>query len=516
MPNPVDQPIEAPPPEETRTRLLTPLGLVLVFGMAHWQFMLFQPAPGQPPGPLHGALGYVLEVGLWLAAGLSCNRLIDHLLWDGLVSRALGRPVPKLLKDLSGTLVLLLTVTGVVGLVFDQPLSGFWTTSGAVGLVLGFALKNVILDVFIGLATNLDQPYRMGDWIQVHLGLPDVNRDFFGQVLEINWRTTRIRTRNGRVVILPNSVIGASNITNFMQPDPRNRRAVSFYLDPWVDPDRVERLLLAGAAAAAGPRGILSDPEPTVRAAEVTQHGARYDLKYWWDLSEVSPGRARNAVMREVLRSLRAAGLTPSVTRATYYDPAHPAPQLDPLRPQDRPGLLAQVPLFFPLSEEERTRLGESVTLVRVDQGDVLLRRGDPGESMFLLLEGLLEVHIDVGDGVEEKVGTIPPGKALGELSLLTGAPRSATLVAATPALLFEIGRGHLEPLLTSRPSLAESLAEEVTAVQLRDEKARAASSQRRLELEEERSQRVEGLLTKMRSVFSGLLGGRDRGATGA
>ena len=416
----------------------------------------------------------------WLAAALGMHRLLCLTLWDRFMAPRLGGHVPRLLKDLTGSLVFFLAFIGIFGQVFGQSVTGLWAASSAVGLVLGFALQRVILDVFIGLATNIDQPYKIGDWIQLHLANPDPTRDTYGQVLEINWRTTRIRTRYGRVVMIPNSLIGSSTITNYMAPDSLNRRMVSFHIDPQVDPERAARILLAGAAAAVGPEGILAEPAPVVRAAEVTPHGVCYNLKYWWDVAKVSPGLSRDRVVRACITGLHAAGLSVSASRATYYDHANPIPNLAPDRLEDRADLLARIELLAPLDDAEREQLGRRIEVRHLEPEQVLLRRGEAGASMFVLVEGLLGVHIDIGDGTEKRVGAISPGRALGELSLLTGATRSATLIAEVSCVLFEIRKEDLEPILKARPSILERLAAEVASVQLRDEKARADHDEQR------------------------------------
>lgn len=92
--------------------------------------------------------------------------------------------------------------------------------------------------------------------------------------------------------------------------------------------------------------------------------------------------------------------------------------------------------------------------------GEVVIRHGDVGGSMFVLVEGLLEVLVPKKDSeAQHKVGKVRPGEFFGEMSLLTGLPRSATVVSATTAVVFEIAKEHIAPLLESRPSLADVLS---------------------------------------------------------
>ncbi|MCZ6818120.1 MAG: mechanosensitive ion channel, partial [Calditrichaeota bacterium] len=113
-------------------------------------------------------LAYVIQIGIWLSAAHFLNRLVIVFVWDGLVAKAIGAPIPRLVKDIFTILVYLTAVTGIIGIVFGKDITGFWATSGVVSIVLGFALKNVILDVFTGLAVNIERPYKIGDWIMIH------------------------------------------------------------------------------------------------------------------------------------------------------------------------------------------------------------------------------------------------------------------------------------------------------------------------------------------------------------
>src|SRR5581483_12330550 len=113
---------------------------------------------------------YGLQIAIWLSAAYLLNRLIQVFVWDEMVKRALGTTPPRLLSDVCGAVVYLMAITGIVGFVFNQPITGFWASSGVVGLVIGLALRNVILDVFIGLAVNIDRPYHIGDVIMLQSG----------------------------------------------------------------------------------------------------------------------------------------------------------------------------------------------------------------------------------------------------------------------------------------------------------------------------------------------------------
>jgi small-conductance mechanosensitive channel len=149
---------------------------------------------------LHVALGVVaislapmeqaIELGVWLAGAVLFNRLLTLVFWDSFVVKTLGRSAPRLIIQLTSVLVFLIAASGVLRFVFDQSIAALWATSGAIGIVVGLALKNLILDTFSGLAIHLERPFKVGDWINCHTRMGE----YIGRVEETNWRTTRLWT----------------------------------------------------------------------------------------------------------------------------------------------------------------------------------------------------------------------------------------------------------------------------------------------------------------------------------
>ena len=111
----------------------------------------------------------------------------------------------------------------------------------------------------------------------------------------------------------------------------------------------------------------------------------------------------------------------------------------------------------------------------RFREGAVLIKCGETGDSMFILCEGLLDVRVALKEGqAESRVAMLQAGMFFGEMSVLTGEPRSATIIAATDALVFEISKDDIAALIRNRPELAETIAQAVTTRKLRNSEAAA------------------------------------------
>ncbi|MFQ5674701.1 MAG: mechanosensitive ion channel family protein [bacterium] len=454
-------------------------------------------------GQSQEVLRYVILIGIWLSAAFFLNRVIVVFVWEGLIEKALGGPVPRLLKDVMSVIIYVIAITGIVGIVFQKSVSGFWTASGVAGLVLGLALKNIILDIFTGLSVNIERPFKIGDWIRVHGGRPD--QDIVGKITEINWRTTRLESEVKNVVILPNRLLGTSVVTNFYAPGLESRQETSFWLDFSIPRERAMRVLLAGAKSVLGQKGLLEKPAPSVIVNQVTDMGVEYKVRYWFTpWVDMAPGMARSTISKSILNHLKQAGMMPAYPRQDILYAGAPDRTLDLKSMDDRTRLLAGIEMFEYLETEELNELASRMRLQQFNEGDELIKQGDAGESMFILSEGVLHAFINSNNGKDRvRVGKIEPGEFFGEMSLLTGEPRTATIVASTDVVAHEITKDHINTLLARRPEIAETISKVVAHRKLVNTQALAnASPEEKIEQTENLAQQI---MTKMKSFFKGV-----------
>jgi small-conductance mechanosensitive channel len=133
------------------------------------------------------------------------------------------------------------------------------TTLGIGGLAVALAFKDTLSNFFAGLYILADRPIRMGDYIKLEGG-PE------GYVEGVGWRSTRIRTLPNNIVVIPNSKVSESIITNYFLPEKRMSLLVNISVGYESDTRRVERILVEEATRAATEiEGMLADPSPSVR-----------------------------------------------------------------------------------------------------------------------------------------------------------------------------------------------------------------------------------------------------------
>lgn len=401
-------------------------------------------------------LALAVMTAAWLVGAFALGALVELVVWNFL-ARTLGGRVPGVLKALGGIAIFLVTVVCIVGLVFERSVTGFLAGLGAVGFALGLALRSLFSDVFTGLAINLDRTFLIGDWIEIS----EISGSTMGRIEEIGWRSTHLQTEEQKTVVIPNSYLGIHRITNISRPSPATRFQTTVTLDFSVPVSRAKRVLHASLRAACDQPGFFHEKEPEVLVAEMTDRGLEYVLRYWivpW--TGISPNRARDAVTNSAMEHLRAAGITPAYKKTDVFHRDMPTRNREGHTPEERVALLSRIDLFSMLERDELEKIASSIERREFRIGEALFHQGDVGDSLFIVTEGLLDVAVTMNDGgPAQRVARIPAGEFVGEMSLLTGEPRSATVSAATSCVTYEIKGQTVHELLDRRPQIAGKIS---------------------------------------------------------
>lgn len=217
-------------------------------------------------------------------------------------------------------------------------------------------------------------------------------------------------------------------------------------LDVTLPVNVTKRILLSGALDAGRQISGLS---PDVLLAEYGDGASIYVARFR------VPDFGREAACRDqvasrVLHALHCADRT--IRQSGRYGPRE-VPSISP-----REALLSQVDLFRAFDAAERAELAAKMRCLELYAGQTVMRQGDTGDYLYVLGEGIRDVEIDRG-GLAPIRYRLAPGEVFGEMSLLAGQPRSATVTAALDAMVYEIHREDLDPILQRRPQIAEGLA---------------------------------------------------------
>jgi small-conductance mechanosensitive channel/CRP-like cAMP-binding protein len=402
---------------------------------------------------------YVIGTCLWLTLAWFVIRCIDVIVWPVFIEQRLEYTIPQLLKDLVHLVIGMIAIGVIISVVFEKSVTGLLAASGVLGLVLGVALRDMIADFFSGIALNLEHSFAVGDRVQLE------GSDLTGDIVEINWRTTVIKNFTGNYLIVPNSRMARMRVENYHKPERAHYNWHFLTLDFEVPIERAERVLLAALKEAVAPFGVTENPIGRVRLPN--DRGMEYIVVY--QVPEYRfRGRMRAAVMRSIMKHFNVAGIRPVYPQRYIYTADMPVRQ-----PEQQPNpsdVLKHVALFAVLDEAEKATLAAHMTPHLCTAGNVIVEQGESSASMYIVAEGLLYVYITQAEsGNLLKVSEISPGQFFGEIALLTGEPRSATVKAETEALVYEITKEDMEILLDKRPEIAERLTEVIAKHRLQD-----------------------------------------------
>jgi small-conductance mechanosensitive channel/CRP-like cAMP-binding protein len=406
--------------------------------------------------------GVVATLFLFTSIGRSCFLLII-----GALRGALGLAPDKIFLDVVMALIYLaigITVLGVGGAETKELFQG----SAIATLIVGLSLQSTLGNICSGLAIQIQRPFEVGDWIQF-----DDKREHIGKVREINWRATTAITLDDVEVIIPNSKLAELPLTNFTKPERWSRRSIYFTCPYAAPPKRVHSIVLA---AIRGSWGVLDQPVATVVTNAFTERGVEYWLRFWtveFDRRDGVDGEVRDRIWY----SLNRAGIVMpisthdvqlrQITRESEAESAsHEA--------QSREKLLHAVPLFADLPAESLVQLALASRLAFFMPNEAIIRQGDEGSELFVVQTGEVAVSVRGNSGQDAELQRLGPGAFFGEMSLLAGDRRAATVRSTTNCELLVIDKPALATVFESAPQLVEVISN-IVATRIAEKSARLA-----------------------------------------
>lgn len=376
------------------------------------------------------------------------------------ILRRLRVEPPRLARDLVVGLSYIALVLYLFS-VYHVDITGIIATSAVITAVIGFSLQEVLGNLMSGLALQLDRSIIPGDFVRIG--------DVQGIVRDINWRRVSIETVDGDLHIVPNSkflhdevIVAGKRWRGGVQ----QRRNITFNVDYNHAPARI--IGLVSTALERGVPDVASDPKPDVVLSDIQAATCRYAVRYW--VTRIDDGAAVDSVIRSrVMFALRRGGI---VLGSGDRDAA---PAI-----AERMHALRGVALFSSLEENELEELAARLVYAPFTAGETIIVQGGAVENLYILTGGTVEVRITV-DGASKAVTTISAPSYFGEMGMLTGELRSATIVAVGEVECWRLDRGAFAQVLEARPEiagdistvLAERLAEHVAAKEGLSEEAK-------------------------------------------
>jgi small-conductance mechanosensitive channel/CRP-like cAMP-binding protein len=428
-----------------------------------------------------------------LTISIAVINLVSVLIFSVLMP-PLRLTLPRILRDL---LVALAYIVAIMTLLSRSgvDLAGIVATSAVITAVIGFSLQDTLGNVIGGLALQMEHTIHVGDWLRID--------QHEGRVQEIRWRQTSIETRNWDTVVIPNAVLMKSQVVVLGRRAglPRQHRQwVYFNVDYRYAPTQViaavEKALCAEPIA-----NVAGEPLPHCLVTEFKDSYATYAARYWlMDLALTDP--TDSIVRSRIYAALRRAEIPLSIPAQSIFVTEESETRRERKQQDEidrRLEAINHIGLFQPLADEEKRRLAGRLKSTPFVRGEAMTRQGDAAHWLYVIIEGEAEVHVRI-EGKSEKVAMLGGGDYFGEMGMMTGEARAATVIAQTDVKCYRLDKEAFRDILHERPEIAEAISHTLAKRRVELEAIRGALTE---DLIHQRMQHTQpALLQRMRDFF--------------
>lgn len=380
----------------------------------------------------------------YLGTAFYLLKAADLLLVEDYLVAKKGMHIPELLR-------LLLVISGLAAsaLVFLRTVMGINVVAlvaipTAATAVIGFALQDTLKRFFAGLM--LGKLIRVGDWVCV------AGKE--GRVVKVDLGHVTIMTRDDDQVTIPNNVVVQQDILNYSKPTTKHARTTLVEAAYGVPPMQVQAILIEAAKAVPG---VLHDPEPEAFIVAFQDSAIQYRLRFWIkDYARMQD--IEGQVLAYVWYAFQRHGVEiPYPQRTIHMTKAPDETSIQASKRERILKALRRIEFLSVLGPEELDVVAGEAKIQIYLPGEVVVRQGDVGTEFFFILGGQAEVRRREGE-TGATVAALNPVQFFGEMALLTGEPRSATIVAQTRLEVLVISKEALARPIMVNPVLAERI----------------------------------------------------------
>lgn len=392
----------------------------------------------------------IVKIILGMAIVIIAVRYVNYLIFQLALRNTTQTEISSLLKTVLSVVVSIVAFFIVFQSQYPSvELAPLFTGSTIIGIVVGLALQDTLGNLFAGIALQADQPFQIGDVVNIH-------GKASGVVEAISWRGMKIRTFQNKVIVVSNSVVGKE----FIEVAPKgnlNARLVFFNTLYSASPSKTIQLIREVVRQV---DNVSPKMRPIVRIRNLGDSGIDWEVKFWLD--DYSKHNDTDALVRQrIWYAFQRENIHFAFPTRTLYVENQ---SLEPNFTESVSEIflrLSDVEIFAPLSDEETQKLAEKCEAKIFSPNEPIVRKGQEGKSMFVVHRGSVKIQI-VEDGVPRTVNTLHEGEIFGEMGLFTGEPRSANVVAAEETEVLEIKHTAIKPIFKKNPNLAEALSQTI------------------------------------------------------
>lgn len=391
---------------------------------------------------------HVIKIIVWMALVIVVIRFVGYLIFTTAIRGSNQSEIGSLLRTVLSIIIYIVAFF----IIFQSQYPGvqlapLFTGSTIIGIVVGLALQDTLGNLFAGIALQADQPFQVGDVILI-------TNQGTGVVEAVSWRGVKIRTFQNKLLVISNAVLGRETIE--VAPHNNLNARIVFFNSVYANsPSRTAQVI---REAVRHIENVSNKIRPVVRIRNLGESSIEWEVKYW--VEDYRLHNDTDALIRQrIWYVFKREGIDFAFpTRTVHIEPKPETLSVDEVV-NETSEYLSRVPLFAPLSEDEIAKLARGSVKRLFAPEELIVRRGQEGRSMFVLVRG--NVRVQIPEGTEFKtINRLTANDFFGEMSLLTGEPRSATVVADDEVEVLEIRKNALKPIFDSNPDLMASVCE--------------------------------------------------------
>jgi len=455
------------------------LGLYIPMRVLDWK------EPGQSPYELRRDLA----AACILSGVFFLLSLFRRYVWEIYFGERKGVEIPKFLREIFSALFFCVALLIVCSRIYGIQPSGVLLSSTVVVGVIGWAMQDLLGNVIAGVALQVGKPFKAGDWLIIE--------PHHAEVIEVNWRSTRLRTPDDTYLDVPNSSIVRSTVVNLSYPSHLHALRMRVGVASDAPPNKVKQVLFR---AALGAEGVLAHPPPKIFLVDFADSSVTYEIKYWIQ-NHAAYNDISDALRTAVWYALQRAGISiPFPIRTVQIERKRPTPFRLPDEMRER---IRDKPFFKCLTDDQVGKIIGAASFSLFGKGERIVEQGANGSTMFILVTGEASVFVRQEEpGAEPtRVAALHSGDYFGEMSLLTGETRSATVLATSDCEVLEIAKAHLAQFLQENSALLKNLSE-MLAQRLIDNEGVRVSSAGHPALVGKKEEYTQGFLRKLAWFF--------------
>jgi small-conductance mechanosensitive channel/CRP-like cAMP-binding protein len=372
----------------------------------------------------------------------------------------LGQNPPSIICDLFLGLSIIILI-GITLRNFDVDTTSIVATSAVVTGILAIGLQATLGNIIGGIALQIDRSIRIGDWIQLENGDQ-------GRVQEIRWRHTVIETRNWDTIIVPNSSLLSANIIILGKRAGKplqHRMSILFNVDFRTNPSHVIDIVEKALQASPAILNVAKTPPPNCTCLDFSSDNrdsyAHYAVCYW--LTEIKDDDLTNSLVRRRLyAALQRANIPLAIPASQLFIDNNNTERRERKDQQDiekRINALKNIGFLDVLTQQEYMHIARTLQPVLYSQGENIMIQNDHASGLYILTEGSAEVWVRSAEQ-NSKVADISAPTFIGEMGLMTGAPRSATIVSSRDVYCYYLHRDDFQEIIQQRPNIIEKISD--------------------------------------------------------